>query len=170
MTVEEVFSKLVAHMREGVNFHRDMTDAYDFLGLERLRKCHNHHMKEEMNGCRKLVHYYLRHYHRLLQVQQEQQEVIPAQWYKYSSQDVDVNTRRNALKDLMKKWIDWEKETKKIYQEMWNELTNIGEIAAANYVNKFVDDVSEELSAAQQELLEYEITNYDMVFVVGEKE
>jgi len=29
--------------------------------------------------------------------------------------DVDVNTKRNAVKDLMDKWVKWERDTKKLY-------------------------------------------------------
>lgn len=170
MTVEEIFSKLIAHMREGVMFHRDMADAYDFLGLKKLRKCHNYHMEEEMRGCRRLMHYYVKHYRKLIVAESLTiKSVIPNNWYKYTSKDVDNATRKSALRELMEKWIDWEQETKALYQNMWRELTSIGEIAAANELSKYINNVSEELNAAQQELLEIEITNYDMVFVIDKQ-
>ena len=170
MTIEEIFSKLITHMREGIAFHRDMADAYDFLGLKKLRKCHNYHMEEEMKGCRNLTHYYIKHYKKLIAVESSAiRNVIPSVWYKYASKDVDYATRRSALRELMEQWIDWEQETKKLYQEMWRELANLNEIAAANELSKYIDDVSEELNAAQQELLEIEITNYDMVFVIDKQ-
>lgn len=45
--------------------------------------------------------------------------------------DVDIATRQNALKTGISTWIDWEKETKSLYESMYKELCDIGEIAAA---------------------------------------
>ena len=43
------------------------------------------------------------------------QPIIPDSWYKYTSMDVDASTKRNAIKDLTEKWINWERETKTLY-------------------------------------------------------
>ena len=127
MTVEEVFGKLVARMREGVQFHRDMSDAYDFIGLYGFAREQNKHMIEEMKGCRKLAHYYLTHYHKLIMVAPvEIHSIIPETWYKYTTMNVDMNTKQKSVKDLMGKWIEWEKSQKKLYEEMYIELTNSG--------------------------------------------
>lgn len=166
MTVEEVFGKLVARMREGVQFHRDMADAYDFIGLYGFAREQNKHMIEEMKGCRKLAHYYLTHYHKLIMVAPiEIHNIIPETWYKYMTIDVDVNTKQKSVKDLMGKWIEWEKSQKKLYEEMYIELTNMREIAAASQVLKYVRDVDEELADAQKVLIEIEGTNYDMTYI-----
>ena len=166
MTVEEVFGKLVARMREGVQFHRDMTDAYDFIGLYGFAREQNKHMIEEMKGCRKLAHYYLTHYHKLIMVAPiEIHNIIPETWYKYTTMNVDMNTKQKSIKDLMGKWIEWEKSQKKLYEEMYIELTNMREIAAANKILKYVCDVDNELAAAQKLLIEIEGTNYDMPYI-----
>jgi hypothetical protein len=36
-------------------------------------------------------------------------------WHKYTTMDVDTNTKRNSIKDLMTKWVEWERSTKKLY-------------------------------------------------------
>ena len=123
-------------------------------------------MIEEMKGCRKLSHYYLTHFHKLVVVGQiETHEILPNSWYKYTTQQIDTNSKRNAVKELMGKWIEWEKSQKKIYEEMYNELTNMREIAAASQVLKDVLDVDEELADAQKVLIEIEGTNYDMTYI-----
>jgi len=48
----------------------------------------------------------------------------------------------------MNKWIEWEKSTKKLYQEMRQELTIINDLDAALELDKYIRDVSKELSHA----------------------
>ena len=38
-TIEEVFTKIITHMREGICFHDELVRAYDFLGLWGYSKC-----------------------------------------------------------------------------------------------------------------------------------
>jgi len=51
MTIEEIFTKLINHMNEGVIFHKTMAQAYNFLELQGLTKCHISHYIEELKEC-----------------------------------------------------------------------------------------------------------------------
>ena len=107
------------------------------------------------------------HYFKLLPKDVDnRKELIPATWYKYSASAVDVGTKRSAIKDLITKWIDWEKETKKLYEEMYLELTNLREIAAAIQVEKLIQDVDDELHKAQKELLDLEAIGFDLTLII----
>jgi len=33
MTIEDIFSTIVAHMKTGIQMHEDMANVYEFLGL-----------------------------------------------------------------------------------------------------------------------------------------
>ena len=163
MTVEEIFSKLASHMVEGIMIHDDMANAYDFLGLCGFAKCHDYHHLEETKNYRCLSHYFSTHYHKLLKLEQlDQPKIIPETWHKYSTPDVDTNTKRNAVKDLMNKWVTWERDTKKLYQEMRQELCAIGEVAAALKVDCFICDVDEELVWAEKKWMKLETLGYDI--------
>lgn len=167
MTLDEIFNKIATHMHEGIKYHECMIRAYEFLGLWGLGKCHTWHYFEEQKNCREWEFYYASHYFKLIQIDEiNSPKVIADGWYKYSAQAVDVGSRRTAIKDLMTKWVDWEKDTKKLYEEMYLELTNLREIAVANKVQKLIDDVSEELSWAQKELLKFESIGYDLTVIV----
>lgn len=37
---------------------------------------------------------------------------------------MDINTKRNAIKNGLERWITWEKEIKTFLQEMYIELIN----------------------------------------------
>jgi len=113
MTVEEVFTKLVNHMREGVMTHGEMARAYDFIGLEGFARMHDYHQCEEKQGYLCLLHYYSCHYHKLLKIEEiPLPKIIPETWYKYSTTDVDNGTKKGAVKELMEKWVQWERATK----------------------------------------------------------
>lgn len=167
MTVEEIFNKLASHMCEGIKMHDEMAKAYDYLNLFGLSKCHIYHSCEEKEGYLLLSHYYMTHYFKLLLVQEViEPKLIPENWYRYTTQVVDGNTKRTAIKELMKKWVEWEQDTKKLYQEMRQELIQLGEVAAALYIDKYIYDVTKELCHAQKKLIKLETLDYDLYFII----
>lgn len=171
MTIEEIFNKIASHMRDGINFHDELVKAYDYLGLYGLSKCHIHHSSEEKYNYLQLSHYYMTHYFKLLKLENmSESKLIPETWYKYTTQAVDGGTKRNSIKELMEKWIKWEQETKKLYQEMRQELIQLNEIAAALYIDKFINDVDKELSHAQKKLIRLETIGFDLIEIMNWQE
>ena len=171
MTIEDIFNKLASHMIEGIMYHDEFAKAYDFLGLYGYAKCQDYHHLEEEQEYRCLSHYYAKHYFKLLQTKEiPKPEVIPQAWFKYTTQDVDASTKKTAIKDLMNKWITWEKSTKELYQIMRQELMQIGEVAAALYIDKYICDVNKELRHAQRKLIYLETINYDLITIMSEQE
>lgn len=171
MTIDEIFSKLATHMVEGIMIHDEMANAYDFLGLRGFAKCQDYHHIEETNNYRCLVHYFSIHYHKLIQLNEiPKPQIIPAAWYKYTTLDVDINTKRNAVKELMNKWVEWEKSTKKLYQSMRQELITLGEVAAALKLDYFICDVDKELIHAEKKLIKLETLGYDISTIISWQE
>lgn len=167
MTVEEIFNKLASHMIEGIMYHDDMAKAYDFIGLSGFARCHDYHHICETKGYRNLSHYYSNRFHKLLKLNQlEQPKIIPDSWYKYTTLEVDVNTKRAAVKELMETWVKWERETKILYQVMHEELCSIGEVAAALELNKYIYDVDKELAWAEKKWIKLEALGYDMETII----
>ena len=70
----------------------------------------------------------------------------------------------------MTKWINWEKETKTLYQSMRLELYALGEVAAALDLDKYIMDVDKELRHAEKKLLELETIGYDIVKIMESQE
>ena len=167
MTVEEIFNKLASHMVEGIMYHDDMAKAYDFLGLSGFARCHDYHHICETKEYRQLSHYYSTHFHKLIKLEQlKQPQIVPDSWYKYTTLDVDTSTKRNAVKELMEKWVAWEKETKILYQTMRRELYSINEVAAALEIDCLICDVDEELTWAEKKWIKLETVGYDIQLIV----
>jgi len=155
MEVSEIFARLKAHILEGMVFHDEMVRYYGFLGLGDWKNEHEWHYAEETDGYRQLCDYYLEHYNALIPVEpMNRPDVIPESWYRYTREDVDDGTRKNGKEIGVKKWVEWERETKQLFQEMWKELTDIGEIAAALFISRYIRAVDEELKCAEKHILE----------------
>lgn len=168
MTVEEIFNKLASHMVEGMMFHDQLQQGYDFLGLCGFAKCHEYHHIEETKGYECLLHYYSTHYHKLLNIETiSKPAIIPETWYKYTTMAVDANTKRQAVQMMMKKWVEWEQETKKLYQEMYSELCNLNEIATASKIKYYICAVDDELKHAEKKLIKLETIDYNINSIVS---
>lgn len=167
MTIQEIFNTLATHMIEGVMYHDEMAHAYDFLGLYGFAMCHNYHHIEETTSYIKLSTWYSKHEHKLLNLNQiPQPNLIPSNWYKYTTMAVDINTKREAVKTLMTKWVEWERTTKKLYQDMKQELCAINEVAAAQFVDCLITDVDEELIHAEKKFIQLETLGYDIITII----
>ena len=168
MTVDEIFSKLATHMIEGMMIHDQFQQAYDFLGLYGFSKCHEYHHIDETIGYTCLLHYYTTHYHKLLKIENvPKPQIIPETWHNYTTMAVDANTKRQATQTMMKKWVEWEQETKKLYQEMYHELCNLNEIAAADKIKYYICAVSEELKHAEKKIIKLETIDYNINTIIS---
>lgn len=171
LNIEEIYSQLSSHMVKGVMFHEQMADYYDFLNLHGYKRCHEMHAFAEFKGLRRLHRYFINHYNKLVtEAPVESPEAIPASWLKYSRQDVDIQTRRNAVKAGIEKWVEWETETKKLYQDMYRELMSLGEVASANTFAECVTDVDRELKYAQRKHITLMSVDYDIDYIVMEQD
>ena len=167
MTVDEIYSRLSAHMIKGLMTHEQLANYYDFLGLKGYKRCHEYHYLDETCGYRKLCRYFINHHNRLVPYSDvDNPDVIPQSWYRYSRQDVDPNTKSNGVRNGVNIWVDWEKETKHLYEEMYTELINIGEVASAMEIKKFICDVDKELKKAERKQLELKAVDYSLEYIM----
>ena len=170
MTAEEIFRDLSAHMVKGMMIHDKMADYYDFLSLRGYKRCHEYHFKKESSCYRKLHRYFLNHYNRLIEeIPIENPDIIPSSWYRYTRAEVDVTTKRNAVKSGVTKWVSWEKETKEKYQKAYADLMDIGDAASAIFIQEFIKDVDCELKWAERKEIDLASADYNMSFILGEQ-
>ena len=171
MTVEEIFSKLSEHMIKGLMVHEQLANYYDFLGLEVFRLEHEHQYVEESASYRRLNHFYISHYNKLIEESRiENPRIVPESWYKYSRFDVDLITKKNGIENGYKEWKNWETETRKLYEHLYCELIKIEEVSVSLFLSGFINDVEEELQRIDKELLELKATSFDLTYVMELKE
>jgi hypothetical protein len=171
MTVEDIFTNITKHQVKGLMIHNDLANYYDFLGLAGYKRCHEYHFLDEIGAFRRVNRYYINHYSKLIPpVQFEPTEVISGSWYKYTRQEVDASTKKNSVERGLKLWVEWEKETKRLYEDMYKELMTLDEVAAALMVKELVCDVDCELKYAERYQLNKKAVNYDLAYVIGEQD
>lgn len=172
MSVENVFAEISEHMLKGLMFHEEMANYFAFLCLEGYSQCHEHHYREESKSYRKVTNYYISHYNQLIpkRGRLETPQLIPNTWYGHDRKDVDANIKRNAIREAFQSWVDWEKETKELYETKRSKLCEMKEVAAALFIDCFIKDVDNELKDAQTEMLNLMAINFDMPYIMGEQE
>lgn len=171
MNIEEIFSTLSAHMAKGLKIHNQLSNAFGFLNLHGYQKCHEYHFYEESNNYRDLNNFYIDNYNKLIVEEiEEKVDIIPSNWYKHIKDDVDTNTKRAAIRDLFKVWIDWEKETKTLLEKDYKELYELNEIYGALKIAELIKDVSEELKNAHKQFINLDSIGYDISLIVDEQE
>lgn len=170
MTIEEIFKKLAAHMVKGLMVHEELANYYDFLGLKGYKECHEYHFLKETCGYRELCHYYINHYSKLIEKEEVKGEnIIPSSWYKHVREDVDTGLKRESVKMGVQTWVNWEKETKTLYQLMYKELVDLGEIATAIFLKECICDVDKELERAEKSYLNKRAIDYNISTIIGEQ-
>ena len=170
MTVEEIYSKIANHMIKGMMTHEQLANYYDFLGLEGYKRCHEYHYIKETCEYRSLCRYFINHHNKLIPYSDvENPNIIPSAWYSHIRDDVDTTTKRNAVKSGLTVWVNWEKETKKLYEDMYNELIKIGEVASAFKVKELICNVDCELKKAERYHLNKKATDYDILLIIEEQ-
>ena len=170
MTVEEIYGKLAAHSIEGMMFHEQMANYYDFLGLKGYKRMHEYHFFDESCTYRSICRYFINHHNKLVPyVDVENPKAIPESWGKYTREDVDINTKMSSVKKGVTAWVDWERKTKELYEDMYCELIELGEVASALKVRELVCDVDCELKKAERHALNLKAVDYSLEVIVPEQ-
>lgn len=170
MEVKEIYSKIASHMIKGMMIHAQMADYYDFLGLQGYKRCHEYHYFKESCAYRGVSRYFINHHNMLIPEERiEDPNLIPESWYDHTRDDVDMSTKKSAVKSGLTKWVEWERETKKLYEQMYHELMELNEVASACKIKELICDVDCELKMAERYWLNKEATGYDMVQIIDEQ-
>ena len=171
MTVEEIYSKVACHMVKGMMIHSRLADYYQFINLDGYACCHDYHFLIESKAYRKLSTWYMKNHSKLIEEKAiEIPTVVPESWYSYTKQDIDGAAVKSAVKSGLEMWVAWEKETKELYEGLYKELLDIGEISDTIILKELVSDVTCELAMAEKYKLNKEFTNYDIGSILSEQD
>ena len=96
--------------------------------------------------------------------------VIPTNWYSYTRYDVDQGTKRTAVKDGFKKWIEYEKETRQYLSQMAQRLEQMNEREAARKLDHLIEHVEKEIATAEEKMMNLESTGYDMAYILQQQD
>lgn len=170
MTVDEIYSRLAAHMIKGMMIHDNLANYYDFLGLKGYKRCHEYHFLAETCSFRRLNRYFINHHNKLIpDAEIDTPQVIPESWFRVTRFDVDSAMKKSAIRNGLTMWHNWEKETKQLYEQMYKELMNIGEVASASFVDCLVLGVTHELKTVERYMLNKMAIDFDLSVIIPEQ-
>ena len=96
--------------------------------------------------------------------------VIPQNWYQHTRYDVDASTKRTAVRDGFKRWIDYEKETKQFLENMVQRLEQANAREASRKLDYLIDHVEKEIEHAEEKMMALENSGYDMNYILQQQE
>ena len=164
------FKILASHFIKGMMVHDQMASYYDFLGLRGYKRMHEYQFYKDSKIYRSIQRYCINVYGTFVPEERvEDPQLIPEGWRNYKKDQVDANTKKNAVESGIKKWISWETDTKIKLQDSIKRMIDSGNIADTLFVNKILKDVTHELKCAERKLVDLISTNYDMSYIVEEQ-
>ena len=123
MTIDEISHLVAERLLQGTMYHDEFINYYSFLGLEGYKLFHKYHFIEETLAYQDFINYFITTFDKLIPKITFNSllslSIIPDNWYNYTREDTDTNTRRNAIKNGLEKYVSWEKETKKFLEDMF---------------------------------------------------
>ena len=166
MTVEEIFSKLSAHIIKGMMAHDQLASYYHFLGFDGCKCCHEYHFLAETLSYRKIQKYYIGKYNKLIPEEKvDDPEIMPKGWYKHTRQDVDTATKRTSVKNALNTWLNWEIETHNLYKSFYKELESLEEYDSADMVRCLMHSVEEEIRDVEKKKLKLGDVDYSLNYL-----
>jgi hypothetical protein len=170
MQEQTIFNEIIAHQIEGIMFHDDLADMFDFMALKGYKREHEYHALCEFAEMRGMSRYMINHISHLPNTDNiivSRETPIPQSWKatNVTRYNVTESDRKSKVKELLTKWVEWEKDTKEFYQKKFKELCDEGYIACADKVNKLVKDVDCELKHAERQWLDLSAVGWDMVYI-----
>lgn len=171
MTAAEIFEQISTRQIVALMLHDQLADYFDFLGLPGYRALHEYRCRDESEGMRATHRYYLSRFQRLIPTgRPEDPAVLPSSWSGRERSEVDASTRRKAVREGFRHWVEWERGTCQLLAQSARDLSDIGEVAAADEVRRMLHETDQELADAQEMLLELEAVDYDLTVILPAQE
>lgn len=171
MDIDGIFAKIASHMIKGMMIHNELTNYYAFLGLDGYRKFQRRRFIEESKSFLDLNEFYIKATGKLIpNVKIDIPSVIPQNVYRYNREDISGNDIRNAVKTTTKMWVDWEKETKQLYEDCYMSLINDnGAVFVASKVKELINDVGAELEEAVSFWMSKKASDFSIEVILQEQ-
>ena len=150
--------------------HTQLTELFNFIDLETDAKRQKNQLHEETDGLLKLEKYAVQHHHILITSDDPPQvDILNLSMLKQSNDKLTPDDKVYLIQYAMKEWIEWEKESKIIYEDSYRNLVDMSEIAAADFVLQYVRDVDKELRDAELLYRVRDAIDWDLATIYDEQ-
>ena len=162
----EIFTKIISRQIEALMFHDKMSDLYSFLGLSGFKRMHEYQYFAESAEFKETKKYFMKHHNMLLEENQiEAKKYIPSDWLNYDRFDVTPQIKRQYTEKTFEEYKNWEKQTKWLYESLYQELMQAGAVEDAWFVEDLICDVSCELKCLEKICIKLKSTDFNMMYI-----
>lgn len=148
--MHEIFKKLSNRMVGAMMIHTQLTELFNFIDLEADAKRQKKQLHDESDGLLKLEKYAAQHHGVLITATNPPQvDILNLSMLKKPNLELSPDDKKSLIQYGMNEWINWEKDSKVLYEDSYRNLLEISEIAAADFVLQYVKDVDKELRDAE---------------------
>ena len=168
--VHDIFSIVVERMTGALEFHDGMANLYGFLCLDGYRKHHEKQFCEEGETRRDFINFVCSCFNIIPKEKyHESFSIIPDDWFKYKRQDVTPQIRKQAIEKSFQQYVEWESESKEIYEHCSKRLFELGCMNGFNEVLKISSCVCEELRNVEKMHLALKSVSFDSQYIQDEQ-
>lgn len=148
-------------MLDGVMFHGEQTDVFEFLNYKGFTEMHRKRTFEEYKNFRDMRDFLISTKNTIEKVPySDRKNTIPDIFYSATKMQVKPQERKKYTKDSFDKYLSWENYALEKYKKNYSELVSAGDITLANKVNEIICETSNELSDLTRLYIELENTEY----------
>ena len=166
MSAVDVYGQIADRLVGGMMFHDDHATLMEFLGYQGLKRVHESGYLSDSADLRRVQRYCVSHLGQIAPRGGQKRVPVLDPLMGMRRGDIDDDTRLNKLRSSMDAWVDWETETKKVYERAWESLMRTNDTSAMRLVEHLIANVDDELSMAVELRLGLQASGWDMPYAM----
>lgn len=168
--MHEIFKNLSNRMVGAMMIHTQLTELFMFIDLTTDAKRQKKQLHEESDGLLNLEKYVAQHHGVLITANNPPQvDILNLSILKKPNLELSPDDKKSLIQYGMNEWINWEKDSKVLYEDSYRNLLEISEIATADFVLRYVKDVDKELRDAELLYRVRDAIDWDLATIYDEQ-
>lgn len=162
-TCIELLQIVIKRKLLGVMIHDDMQNYFDFLDTHGFKREQEIRTFDEMAEFKGLCRYLINNHDKMPDKDVESIDIAPLDIKKYTSRmSVPVDMKKQMLKKLFETWLEWEKETSELFEEITTLLAKTNHNVDAVKVRELLKGSRNEIKYVERRLIEYNNVEWDL--------
>ena len=167
MAATDVLGTVCDRLVGGMMFHSDHADLCRLMGFENLAKLHDDGFLHDSKAHSRVRRMALRHTGLVVPNGRQDRTHTLDRWHGVKRMDVSCEQRRDAIRDAMCDWCEWEESAAATYNAAYRRMLDCGHMALARLMEELATDTEDELAHARQMSVEMAASGWDMPYILG---
>lgn len=148
-------------MLDGVMFHGEQADVFEFLNYKGFSEMHKHQTFEEYKEFRNMRDFLISVNNSIEKIPySDRKNTIPEIFYSSTKLQVTPQERKKYTKESFDRYVDWENTAIVRYKKIYSQLIESDDFVVAEKVKKIIKNTSKEIMNLHTLYIELENTEY----------